>query len=351
MKSGAGFYLLITFLLAMAVNHVFASEIDKHKYAWNLTFENDLFFGSDRFYTNGVQLEVSRLWKTGEYVVGPVLGALCSKLGCGGQSLLTSSHKVGQLMYTPEDISNPNPQPQDRPWAGMLYYAQDYDFLSSDKKMLTTFTGQVGIVGPYSYVEETQKYIHETFHATIPQGWDNQIDGELGIMAIVERRSNIDKLSHSFSDGNNFVSTGFWRVALGNIMTFAGAGLSLSFGKDLAPVSERGPGIGVKNFTGVSKSCIFDWLQCSAGASVELRMMFYNVFLDGPVFSAGPSVDRRLLVADGSLKMRLDFPRTRSSLLGPWFMQFTATRRTPEFSSTKTVDSHTFGALTVGTDF
>ena len=78
--------------------------------------------------------------------------------------------------------------------------------------------------------------------------------------------------------------------------------------------------------------------------------MAHNVFLDGPMFRNGPSVDRRVLVADASVFARLDFPKTRR-FCGPWFVHFRATRRSPEFRSTKAVHSQSFGALTVGTEF
>ena len=99
--------------------------------AWNVTFENDLFFGTDRYYTDGVQWETKQRWEPHQKP-GPLLAAACKWLGCEHQALLLTRHKIGQLMYTPEDLSNHEPQFDDRPWAGMLYYTQDNDFRQSN---------------------------------------------------------------------------------------------------------------------------------------------------------------------------------------------------------------------------
>ena len=341
------------------------AQPSKGEFAGNFTFENDLFFNTDRYYTDGVQIEVKRRWTDASEDPGKPLTSACKYLGCEGQSLYVSHYKFGQLMYTPQRLSVHEPQPDDRPWAGMLYYAQDASFLSNDGSVLTTISGEIGITGRYSYAEQTQKWIHRTFSGTAPRGWSNQIGGEIGLMATVERRSAVAELSYApSSDGTQLRATSHWRVAVGNIMTFAGAGLTFVVGKNLPLVADRGPGLDTKDApvrnqvintldsaAVPSRSCLFEWLECSASASIEARLMARNVFLDGTLFRDGASVESRLLVVDASLTGRLDFPRTRSSLTGPWFAQFRATRRSPEFKSAKPVHSQSFGALTIGTEF
>jgi lipid A 3-O-deacylase len=332
-----------------------AQEAPLHTWAGNITFENDLFFGTDRYYTDGVQLELKRRWEVGNKAPGPLLSNLCRLLGCADQPLLVSRYKVGQLMYTPERISVPAPQPDDRPWAGMLYYTGDFSFLSEDQTALTTITGQIGMVGPSSYAEETQKWIHSTFTGEPPLGWHNQIGQEVGVMGMVERRFAVAALSRAPPDHVQFRSVGHWRFAIGNIMTFVGGGMTFTLGKDLAPVGIRGPGVDPKALPllpgSESTGCLVDWLQCTVAADIEVRWMLRNIFLDGPLFRDGPSIERRPLVADASATLRLDFPRTRNAWTGPWFLQFKATKRSPEFKSTKAVHSQSFGAVTFGTEF
>jgi len=332
-----------------------AQASKERTWGWNFTFENDLFFGTDRYYTDGVQLEFKRRSDPDDLAAGPVLSALCRLVGCVDQPLLVSRYKLGQLMYTPERLSIPEPQPDDRPWVGMLYFTGDFSFLSDDELALTTITGQIGIVGPHSYADKTQMWIHDTFTGVPPLGWHNQIGDELGVMGILERRLAMPALSYAPRDGVQLRSVGHWRVAVGNVMTFVGAGATFALGKDLAPVGIRGPGIDTKMLppraVSSDTTCLVNWLQCTLAADVEVRWMLRSIFLDGPMFRDGPSVDRRHLVADVSAAVRLDFPRTRTTWMGPWFVQFKATKRTPEFRSSKPVHSQSFGALTFGTEF
>jgi len=46
---------------------------------------------------------------------------------------------------------------------------------------------EVGIVGPYSGAEKVQEFWHSAFGLQVPQGWDNQLDNELGIVLYYER--------------------------------------------------------------------------------------------------------------------------------------------------------------------
>lgn len=333
-----------------------------HETAFSFTFENDLFFSTDKYYTDGVQLNVRTLNAPQSETVNAVKVWACRAVGCSGDDFQEQQHRVGQLMYTPVDITSPFPQPADRPWAGMFYYSNDLEFLSSDKKTLTILTGMLGIIGPHSYVEQTQKWIHRTFGARPPQGWSNQIGNELGLMAAVERRHAVAAWNAGQRDGVQGRAAAYWRAAAGNIMTYAGTGFAVAVGKHLPLVASReAGGISEKVITlspaaadqlsADQTACLVRWLRCTAFASAEARLLLWNIFLDGRAFGSGPSVTRRPVVVEASGGLRLDLPTTRTTVTGPWFVQFKATRRSPEFRSAATVRSQTFGALTVGTDF
>jgi hypothetical protein len=319
------------------------------------TFENDVYFQSDRYYTNGIQFSNKHASDHRGRLARMLTGRLCGWLGCEDSRLLTSQENVGQLMYTPNDIAVRAPQPFDRPWAGLLYYEQVFNFLSPDQRTLTTLTAEVGVTGSASLSEQSQKLVHRLLDNPLPQGWDNQIGGSLAVLATAERRRAVPALSTRLGGDVQLNTAAYWRVGLGNIMTYAAGGLAVVIGKELPEVSPPPPGIGNKMRAGVLPSlataCFVDWLQCSAFGAVEARLMAYSVFLDGRLGKDDPSVDRRVLVKDLMLGLRLDFPRTRSNSHGPWFMQFKATRRSPEFRSNFRVPSHGFGALTIGTEF
>ncbi len=314
------------------------------------TYENDSHYGTDRDYTNGVQLSTKQARDHGARAV---TDAVCRWFDCGDNTFLSSQANVGQLMYTPRDITRSEAQTQDRPWAGLLYYEQAVSLLSPDQRTLTTLTGQIGVTGPASLAEPVQKLAHRLLDRPRPQGWDHQIGGTLGILASAERRTALDALSADLGRDVHVNTATYWRLTAGNLQTYAAAGLAIVIGKDLPPVSPPPPGIGNKLRTGVPviTSCMAPWLQCTAFGSVEARVVAYNVFLDGRLLKDDPSVRRRNFVHDLVIGTRFDFPNTRTELHGPWFIQFKVTRRSPEFRSSIPVPRHRVAAVTIGTEF
>jgi lipid A 3-O-deacylase len=364
--SGMSWRLVFAVAVALVMAVPVAAQPRLKDHSASFTLENDLFFQTDKYYTNGVQLTVSERLDSRLDITKTVLEKVCGIAGCGADidEFLFAQTRVGQLMYTPVKIRDPLPQPLDRPWAGLLYYAADYQFGSKDERVFTTISGQVGVIGPGALAEQTQTWIHKVTKNDLPKGWGNQIGGELGLLASIEKRHAIGGVTKTESNEKpvEIRTTGYWRIAAGNIMTFAGAGLKLAIGKDLPNVVPReSGGIGVKRMsdsrpmdlspTSANSQCLFRWLRCSAFADAELRLVAWNVFLDGAMFHDGPRISKKPLVADLSLGFRLDFPESRNSVTGPWFVQFKATRRSPEFTSIDPVPSQTFGALTLGTEF
>lgn len=317
------------------------------------TYENDSFFDTDRFYTNGVQLSIKRSRDDRGDFARALTRRACGWFGCEDSTLLTSQTNFGQLMYTPSHITIAEPQPADRPWAGLLYVEHAYALLSPDQRTLTTLTAQVGVTGPASLAEEAQKLFHKIMDRPEPQGWHNQIGGSLALMASAERRTALDSLSVDLPGDVRLNTAGYWRLAAGNTMTYAAGGLAVVVGKDLPPVSPPPPGIGnklAKQSFGAT-TCMLKWLQCTAFGVVETRLMGRNIFLDGRLFRDDPSVKRRNFVTDLMVGTRIDFPDSRTATHGPWFLQFKVTRRSREFRSSFPVPRHRMMAITVGTEF
>lgn len=323
------------------------------------TYENDSFFDSDRYYTSGVQVSIKRGQDRRGTIAKAWTEPLCRWLGCTEARLLTSQSNLGQLIFTPNDITVRAPQPDDRPWAGLLYYEQTYAFLAPDQRSLTTLSAQAGVTGPLSLAEPTQKTLHRIFGRPRPQGWDHQIGGSLALMASAEQRHAVDALSLDLGHDVHLNTAAYWRLAAGTIQTYAAGGLAVVIGKDLPAVSPPPPGIGNKLAHGAASnggapvvtSCMARWLQCTAFASAEARLMGYNVFIDGRAFQDDTVIKRRKFVHDTVLGMRFDFPNTRSSAHGPWFIQVKLTRRSPEIKSWLSIPKHRVAALTIGTEF
>lgn len=344
--------------LAAALNPAAAQQAPPRQNTVHFfTYENDARFLSDRFYTSGIQFSTKHATDRRGPFARRLGERLCAPMGCTGYALLSTETNVGQLMYTPRDITIGAAQPHDRPWAGLLYVEQAYAFLSPDQRTLTTLTGQIGATGKLSLAEPVQKLWHRLIDRPLPQGWDHQIGGQIGVLASAERRTARETLSFDLWRDVRLNTATYWRVAAGNIQTYAAAGVAVVVGKDLPPVSPPPPGIGNKLHGGARRtgtgmsSCMVTWVQCTAFASVEARAVAYNVFLDGRLFGDDPSVRRRGFVHEAVVGSRFDFPSTRTRSHGPWFLQVKITRRSPEFRSSLPVPKHRVAAVTFGTEF
>jgi hypothetical protein len=339
---------LLTRLLALALLLAGSAGAQESRF---LTYENDDFFGTDRYYTNGIQLTGRHLADTRGPRMRSLTDRLCRVFDCAGDQLLFTQNSFGQLMYTPNDITTTRYQSWDRPYAGLLYVQRDYLFLSPSGEVLTTLSAQAGLTGSLSLAEPTQKLVHRLVDRPEPRGWDHQVGNSLAFVLAVEKRAALPGLSGDL--GRVRVQTNaYWRAGLGTLMSYAAGGVTLAIGKDLPPVSPMPPGISHR-LTGnkLGTSCLWDWVQCTAFVGLEGRYMAYNLFLQGRPGRDDPGVHPRRWVADAMAGLRLDFPRTRGVDHGPWFLQFKATRRTPEFCSPCKVYRHSFGALTLGTEF
>jgi hypothetical protein len=50
-------------------------------------------------------------------------------------------------------------------------------------KELDVLTFTLGLVGPASMADKTQKYVHELVGSGVPMGWGTQLGNELGVVA------------------------------------------------------------------------------------------------------------------------------------------------------------------------
>lgn len=161
-----------------------ASEI--RLYEENDSLLNPFPTRTDRYYTQGLKLEWLRLEKDVDepFLPGTTHSDWCSLI-CGAgyrDGKVDEGFSLGQNMYTPEDISNPAPQPNDRPWAGLLYASRiariSYLQNSVNAQRQDRIEVSLGVVGPASLAGETQIEFHRLIGADRPNGWANQLRNE-----------------------------------------------------------------------------------------------------------------------------------------------------------------------------
>ncbi len=189
-----------------------------------LNWDNDLWAPSkiDRWYTNGIRYSWTYR-KTPNTVLAREF-ADASKVVFGPSSAPTLTYTVGQLMYTPRDITVSGPQPNDRPWGGFLYFG-----LTAHAYEGRTFSAaevKLGLTGKYAFAEQTQTAIHKIVDSARPAGWDQQLEPRLGAQLTYTRLSRF---------GNNLLNdrVGFqlgWGGAVGTVRTYANVNATMLIG-------------------------------------------------------------------------------------------------------------------------
>jgi hypothetical protein len=295
----------------------------------SLIVENDLFYNTDRDYTSGVAL----VWAPKEDSTPDWAVHVAHWLPWfPKEGPVRHGYLLGQNMYAPSDITIPDPPLDDRPYAGWLYGTIGLGIETG--RQLDQLALTLGVVGPASYAEQTQKFVHKIVDdAPQPQGWDTQLRNELGILLTCQRSWR--EFATTTLVGLDFDLTPHIGGALGNIYTYANAGLTLRYGKSL-PVDYGPPRIqpSVPGSVSFELTDKFTWYLF---AGFEGRVVAHNIFLDGNTFTDSRSVDKEPFVGDLQWGFVLTWRRARLGYTHVW--------RTREFENQKEPDQ--FGSFSI----
>lgn len=297
----------------------------------SLTFENDIFGGTDRDYTNGVRASwTSRrndlpLWgRWARRALAPLTPADDWYVG----------YALGHTIHTPEDLTLEDPPPDARPYAGFLYGSLAVIADAGDR--LDTLALDIGIVGPASGAEWIQKRVHENIAGTYPEGWDTQLHNEVAFRLLYERkwRRGTELFGGIEADAIPDVA-----VSLGTLDTSLTAGLTLRVGQgldaDYGPPRIR-PAVSGPAFFGDG-----DRLRWSLFAGVAGRVVGRDLFIEGNTFRDSRSVEPERLVGDVHVGAGIGW--------GPAQLTYTQVIRSPEHESQK--GWLNYGSLTLGVRF
>ncbi|MFO7953362.1 lipid A deacylase LpxR family protein [Thioalkalivibrio sp.] len=260
--------------------------------ALHFEFENDLFAGEDRHYTNGFRIGWTRSDERVPSWLRDVADFLPLFVDREEPGRLKAAVHLGQNMYTPEDIERATPDPDDRPYAGWLYL--NFSMAEEHDDRLDRLQVSLGAVGPASLADRTQREVHSWSSTAQPQGWDHQIGNEPTLMVAYERQ--LRGYAQRATDGWGWDLTPHWGAAAGTPFTFANAGAILRAGRHLP--GDYGP---PRIRPALSGSHTFEARAPAGGyafAGIDTRLMLYDLFLDGPVFRDGPSVDKHPVVGE-----------------------------------------------------
>ncbi len=131
------------------------------KYDYRLVVDNDVFaldINKDRYYSSGIYAAVRILQDS-------------SKNG----SKVIRSYQLNQQMYTPTQVRWTELWQLDRPYAGVLTVSASNEYYLKNNTYFKVNL-EVGILGPWSLVGESQTSWHRWFGMPEPMGWKYQIE-------------------------------------------------------------------------------------------------------------------------------------------------------------------------------
>lgn len=174
--------------------------------------DNDayLFYGQDRYYTNGLMIYFRRATDQ-------------NKLGEKMEKFIYEV-TAGQKMFNPQGGNVPSLEYHDRPFAGYLYAGGSANFFYKKESVLKASL-ELGTVGPRSLGQDAQELLHRVVGFYEIDGWKyqvkNKLTANLGLQYTkLLHRSEQNKIDFSFEGYAN----------VGNLYRNAGAGILMRTG-------------------------------------------------------------------------------------------------------------------------
>lgn len=207
------------------------SEAGKYRFE----FDNDLFVDSDNGFSNGWSFQIhTPLAESWSKIEGPApyitrLGAWLPSLTGDGLNY-RMSFAIGQIMQTPDELENPDPIPNDVPYAGLL--AGQLGLIAYNDQEFRGFGFVLGVSGRPSMAEQSQNFVHNTTgSAEIAKGWDNQLKTEPLLNVTYMRKTKFYQAGERADFSFDASISG--DVELGNMVTAAGVRLETRFGNNM----------------------------------------------------------------------------------------------------------------------
>lgn len=241
-----------------------------------------------------------------------------------------------QAIYTPADRYLETLDPEDRPFAGVLYATFGRNVRRGDQ--LDTTQLRLGIVGPSALGEQVQDALHRLYGRPRFRGWDNQLRDE-PVVAVVHERAW--RWGGAQVGGYGWDFGAHAGASVGNLATHANGGGRVRFGHDLPDDFGSSPlRPGGENAAPVLRPRGRAWTW-HIYADFDARLVGHDVSLDGSTWKDSHSVERRIFVAD----LTLGFVATQ----GDWRFAATHTRRTLEFEGQR--EAPVFGSFAFSKSF
>jgi len=187
---------------------------------------NDIVFQTDKYYTNGLNLEY--ITQNSFNLFSPI--HFLHTTGTVSFNVVS----LRQDIFTPQKMSAGKYNQLDRPFASYLLAGSRKTSLDFSKKIILTSIIEVGVLGKYSGGELVQNGVHSILPASQHvSGWEGQVQSDLALNYGLEVEKGL--VNHPW-----FGLSGHLAGKVGLPHTYAGTGLTIRVGKYLDYFSNLG---------------------------------------------------------------------------------------------------------------
>ncbi len=214
-------FLAARILVAQAISTAGVERDAQQSRLWRLAYDNDFFAATDRYFTQGIVLEVldPRLARL------PLTRVLIAPSGSAPRFGIAYEDDG----YTASDLKLPSIIPGDHPYAGTKQLRLTSLVTDPLRRQRITSAVTLGIIGQGAGGAAIQTFIHRQTGNTIPRGWVHQIRND----AIVNYEAGVER--QAFSIGQHGLATATVTARLGTLNTAATIGTTLMLGRIGSP--------------------------------------------------------------------------------------------------------------------
>ncbi|MTI21367.1 lipid A deacylase LpxR family protein [Fulvivirga sp. RKSG066] len=238
----------------------------------NISYDNDLYFGTDRYYTSGLDIIHRRLLKANS----PWFQRFKSRRN--DSTKVIAGFHYGHKIFTPYKIKRKNVEDFDRPYAGWHYlklHMQNFPGANS----MNSFSLELGVVGEMSGIGNFQEWWHEKLSFPQPQGWKYQVGNEVILNLVYKRSMQWSPVRRIglYSDTEIKLGTGMNRATQSAELRYGKANRLFNSAKANSRLSHKLPVVG-NNDPEEEEGYLF--------YGIEGQYVLSNIFIEGSLLRA-----------------------------------------------------------------
>jgi hypothetical protein len=325
-----------------------------------LEIDNDIIWNRDSNFTNGWSVQYHKVrYDTWDEAVAP---RFCKWIGkhvptLGDQdSIVRFGQGVGQMMITPNDITNPDPPDGDLPYAGSLTYTLNWQ--SFNRQTARTFQITMGVLGEASYAGDVQKFLHNSWGwGEDPKGWDTQRETDQIVNLAYQHLFRLAQKGTYTNDWAGHIFFGPTAV-LGNLMTSIEAGIGFRVGWNMQEgfnSFQAPPGVGIFQAAHIPKPATASPHGAELVVGGRAMGLLYSVIYDGSLITGdNRTVERENFVFSGLLGLNYhyyDFFSLRLAVIRTSDILVEERLPPPRPGQKKTDTDNSFGTLMIDFHF